>query len=193
MWFEMEVAMADFNLRSQDILNSNLGTLWLITQDGKQRKMADCRNIDASVEVATEEFRCIGEMMHRHKGVGMRGSGSMTLYTGTPEFVEYLEKFKNFSRNFRFEIYCEMRDPESSAAYGGRGERAIVLRDVLLHGTQLFKLDTEDGILDYDVEFDFDGFDVLQNYAPTATSALTQSGATMADKFVTQLVNFGGN
>lgn len=189
--------MSDFNLRSQDVLNSNLGTLWLITQDGKQRKMADVRNITADVEVAVEEFRCIGELFHRHKGVGMRGSGSMTLYTGTPEFVDYLTKFKavgeaTFAQNFRFEIYCEIADPESPAgAANGRGARAIVLRDVLLHGAQLFKLDTEDGILDYDIDFDFDEYDILQNFEPTAYSALADTGRAGVSEFVSNLVNAG--
>lgn len=180
--------MADFNLRSQDILNSNLGTLWLITQDGIQRKMADVRNITANIEVATEEFRCIGEMMHRHKGVGMRGSGSMTLYTGTPEFTDYLEQFKNSFFNYRFEIYCEMADPESPTGIG-RGARAVVLRDVLLHGAQLFKLDTEDGILDYDIDFDFDDFDILQNFDAVQASGLADSGSANAGKFVGELIN----
>ena len=182
--------MPDFNLRSQDVLNSNLGTLWLITQDGKQRKMADVRNIEASIEVASEEFRCIGEMMHRHKGVGMRGSGSMTLYTGTPEFVDYLTKFISFKQNFRFEIYCEVADPESPAGTAnGRGARAVVLRDVLLHGAQLFKLDTEDGLLDYSVDFDFDDYDILQNFEPTQYSALADTGAAGVGDFVSNLVN----
>ena len=182
--------MSDFNLRFQDVLNSNLGTLWLITQDGKQRKMADVRNIEASIEVASEEFRCIGEMMHRHKGVGMRGSGSMTLYTGTPEFVDYLTKFKSFKQNFRFEIYCEVADPESPAGTAnGRGARAVVLRDVLLHGAQLFKLDTEDGLLDYSVDFDFDDYDILQNFEPTQYSALADTGAAGVGDFVSNLVN----
>ena len=182
--------MPDFNLRSQDILNSNLGTLWLITQDGKQRKMADVRNITANIDVATEEFRCIGEMMHRHKGVGMRGSGSMTLFTGTPEFVDYLTRFKSNKQNFRFEIYCEMADPESPAGTAnGRGARAVILRDVLLHGAQLFKLDTEDGILDYDVDFDFDEYEILQNFEPTQYSALVDSGAAGVGEFVSNLIN----
>jgi hypothetical protein len=179
-----------FNLRSQDILNSNLGTLWLVTPEGTQRKMADVRNITASVEVATEEFRCIGEMMHRHKGVGMRGSGTMTLYTGTREFSEYLEKFKNHMVNYRFEIYSEMKDPESPAGGNfGRGARVVILRDVLLHGTQLFKLDTEDGILDYDVDFDFDDFQILQDFDPAESLKLKEGGAAAVGNFTSNLVN----
>ena len=180
--------MPDFNLRSQDVLNSNMGTLWLITQDGKQRKMADVRNITADLEVATEEFRCIGEMMHRHKGVGMRGSGSMTLYTGTPEFVDYLTRFKTSAINYRFVLYCEMADPESPAGSGsfesgatGRGARVVVLRDVLIHGAQLFKLDTEDGLLDYDVDFDFDDYKILQNFEPAVPSGVVDAGGNALD------------
>ena len=180
-----------FNLRSQDILNSNLGTLWLVTPNKTQRKMADVRNITASIEVATEEFRCIGEMMHRHKGVGMRGSGTMTLYTGTREFSEYLQIFKNNMINFRFEIYAEMKDPESPSGgnVNGRGARAVILRDVLLHGTQLFKLDTEDGILDYDVDFDFDDFEIIQDFDPVEGLNLKEGGAAAVGNFTSNLVN----
>lgn len=162
--------MSEFNLLSQDIFNSNLGVLWLITPDGQQRKMADCRNITARIDVAVEEFRCIGEMMHRHKGVGMRGSGSMTIYTGTPEFLTFLQQFKSKKINYRFQIYCEVSDPEAA---DNRGSRAIQITDVLLHGTQLFKQDTEDGILDEDVEFDFDNFKIVNSdFNPAGTSSL---------------------
>ena len=114
----------------------------------------------------------------------------MTLYTGTPEFVDYLTKFKSFKQNFRFEIYCEVADPESPAGTAnGRGARAVVLRDVLLHGSQLFKLDTEDGLLDYSVDFDFDDYDILQNFEPTQYSALADTGAAGVGDFVSNLVN----
>lgn len=160
---------ADFNLRSRDVINSNLGTLWVQLPNGRWRKMGEVRNIQARIDVATEEFRCIGEMMHRHKGVGMRGSGSMNLYTGTPEFLHYLDDFKKDFINYRFTIHCTNRDPETVDGEG-RGSQIIVITDVLLHGAELFKLDTEDGLLDQDVDFDFDDYQILQEYNFPLTS-----------------------
>lgn len=160
---------ADFNLRSRDVINSNLGTLWIQLPNGRWRKMGEVRNINARIDVATEEFRCIGEMMHRHKGVGMRGSGSMNIYTGTPEFLHYLNDFKNDFINYRFTIHCTNRDPETIDGEG-RGSQMIVITDVLLHGAELFKLDTEDGLLDQDVDFDFDDYQILQEYNFPLTS-----------------------
>lgn len=160
---------ADFNLRSRDVINSNLGTLWIQLPNGRWRKMGEVRNIQARIDVATEEFRCIGEMMHRHKGVGMRGSGSMNLYTGTPEFLHYLNDFKTDFINYRFTIHCTNRDPETIDGEG-RGSQIIVITDVLLHGAELFKLDTEDGLLDQDVDFDFDDYQILQEYNFPLTS-----------------------
>lgn len=149
----------NWNLRSRDVINSNQGDLWITLPSGVQRRMAEVRNIRAQIEVATEEFRTIGEMMHRHKGVGARGSGSMTLYTGTPEFIKYLKQFIDEGINYRFTITCQISDPETMDS-NGRGMQMATIDDVLLHGAELFKLDTEDGLLDQDVDFDFDSFDV---------------------------------
>jgi hypothetical protein len=148
----------------------------MVSPNGNQRKMADCRNITARLDVAVEEFRCIGEMMHRHKGVGVRGSGSMNIYTGTPEFLKFLNEFLHNKINYRFQIYCEIRDPEAEE---NRGTRVIQLTDVLLHGAQLFKLDTEDGILDEDIEFDFDNFKEITNFnEPTNDPNIEQLALT---------------
>lgn len=159
----------EFNLRSRDVINSNLGSLIIEFPDGSRRKMAEVRNIQANIEVATEEFRCIGEMMHRHKGVGARGSGSMNVYTGTPEFLQYLTDFINNKFNYRFVITCWINDPETSTGEGGRGAQICEISDVLLHGSQLFRLDTEDGILDQDVDFDFDSYRILKPFTTPPT------------------------
>lgn len=158
----------DFNLRSRDVINSNLGDLWAEFPDGTKRRMGEVRNIQARIDVATEEFRCIGEMMHRHKGVGARGSGSMTLYTGTPEFLKYLGDFIDNKINYRFSITCAIKDPETMDA-DGRGMQMATIDDVLLHGAELFKLDTEDGLLDQDVDFDFDSYVVTQPFNKVLT------------------------
>lgn len=156
--------MADgFSLRSQDIINSNLGDLWVTFPSGIRRRMGEVRNIQARLEVAVEEFRCLGEMMHRHKGVGTRGSGSMTLYTGTPEFLSLLRHFNDDHINYRVSITCQIYDPETAGS-DGRGSQMAIINDVLLHGVELFKLDTEDGILDQDVDFDFDSFTIPQPF-----------------------------
>lgn len=158
----------EFNLRSRDVINSNLGNLIIEFPDGSRRKMAEVRNIQANIEVATEEFRCIGEMMHRHKGVGARGSGSMNVYTGTPEFLQYLTDFITGQVNYRFIITCSIADPETTDS-AGRGLQICEISDVLLHGSQLFRLDTEDGILDQDVDFDFDNYRILQPFRTPPT------------------------
>lgn len=150
--------MAGTALQTSDILNSNTGHLYF-TINGVMRRAAECRQITASLETSVEEFRLLHECMWRHKGVGIKGSGSMTIYTGTNDFLTLITSFKKSWFNQRFTIISTSTDPESS-----RGSRSIRLMDVLLAGHELFKHDTADGILDSEVSFTFDNYEVVSDY-----------------------------
>lgn len=152
--------MAVHSLITPDVLNSNTGDMYFVI-DGVVRRAAELRSITASLETSIEEFRFLHDMMHRHKGVGLKGSGSMTIYTGTPEFLNLVDDFKTSFKNQRFQIISYTNDPESS-----RGMRVIRLTDVLLNGIELLKHDTNDGILDQEINFNFDGYEIITNFEP---------------------------
>lgn len=152
--------MAQHALITPDVLNSNTGDMYFIV-DGIYRRAAEVRSITASLETSVEEFRLLHDMMWRHKGVGLKGSGSMTIYTCTPDFLKLVDDFKTSFKNQRFQIISMNGDPESS-----RGTRTIRLTDVLLNGIELLKHDTTDGILDQEISFNFDGYTIVTDYAP---------------------------
>lgn len=156
-----------FSLESRDILNSNEGELWMFSPTNNQyRRMGEVRNITATLNVDNQDFRLLGEIMHRHKAVGMSGEFSCTIYTGTPEFTEWLASWKSSAASLnnvgsrRFRIIAKMADTET-----GVGSRQVILKECLFNGTQLFKLDTEPGILDEELSGTFDDFQIIENFS----------------------------
>ena len=146
-------------LRSQDTISGKEGRAYAKI-DGNNEELFLAKSIEATVEKSKGQVKSIGKRMVGHKTTGAEGTGSMTLYYGTPLFRKALADWKRTGRDLYFNMVIENDDKESAA-----GKQAILLMGVNLDSTMLSKLDGDsDDPLEEDVDFTFEDFEILTEF-----------------------------
>lgn len=146
-------------LMPQDTINGKKGSAFAKI-GGNNEEMFFAKTIEATLELLKAEVKSVGRMMVGHKVTGMSGSGSMTLYYLSPMFRTLVSDYKNTGANMSFDMVIENDDNES-----GAGKQVVMLTGVLLDSVTLAKLDGDaDDALEEDVDFTFDGFEVLSQF-----------------------------
>lgn len=117
------------------------------------------RNIDASIDMSSEDFYALGRRGAQHKPTGWSGSGSMTIYYTTSIFTELAIKYVKEGIPLYFDILIQNDDPASSI-----GTQTVILKDCLMGNVNLAKLDVDTTILDSTVDFVFDGIELVDSF-----------------------------
>ncbi|MCK9445037.1 MAG: phage tail tube protein [Tissierellaceae bacterium] len=127
--------------------------------DGSVQDMFYIKNLEATFEKIKTEVRTLGKRGTQHKGTGWSGTGSMTIYYVTSIFRHMALKYAKTGKDTYFDITIVNHDPTSSV-----GQQMMVLYNCNIDSTVLAKLDTEADVLDDDIDFTFDGFDILDSF-----------------------------
>ena len=83
----------------------------------------------------------------------------MTIYYVTSIFRKMALKYAKTGKDTYFNITIVNEDPTSTI-----GKQTIVLYNCNIDSVILAKLDTESDVLDEDIDFTFDDFDVLDSF-----------------------------
>ena len=148
-------------LRGRDVLNSNLGRAFIKLPDGTLRRIFELKEIRATIEQRKEDVQLINDVMTKHKCVASNGTGNFIVYMGAPDYSQMIRKYIDTKKGLYFVIKFEMDDPESN-----RGKRYVTLKDVLIDSHQLGRLSTESTILDEEMNFTFDEYEINQDFRP---------------------------
>ncbi len=117
------------------------------------------KNIEATLEKNKTEVRTLGKRGTQQKTAGWSGSGSMNIYYVTSLFRKMALRYVKDGVDTYFTITIINEDPGSSI-----GRQTITLYNCNIDSVLLAKLDVENEILDEDVEFTFDDFDMMDSF-----------------------------
>lgn len=145
-------------LRAGDTISGQEGKATSII-DGNVQDMFYIKSLEATFEKIKTEVRTLGMRGTQHKGTGWSGTGSMTIYYVTSIFREMALKYAKTGKDTYFDITVVNDDPTSTI-----GKQTIVLYNCNIDSTVLAKLDTEADVLDEDIDFTFDDFDILDSF-----------------------------
>lgn len=151
--------MADFEtLLAKDTVSGQEGRA---TQniDGEITDMFFAKAITATFEKNKVEVKTLGKRATQHKAIGWSGSGTMTIYYMTTEYRKMALKYAKTGVDTNFQMTITNEDPTSSI-----GAQTIVLYNVNIDSTDLAKLDVDAEVLDEEVAFTFDDFDILDEF-----------------------------
>lgn len=146
-------------IKVQDILNGAEGSCYA-TIDGEQILLAYVKNIEANVEKEKSEIKVLGSTATKHKAVGWSGSGSMTMYYVTSRFRKMMFEYMKTGKDTYFDIVVENTNPNSDM-----GKQTIVLHQVNIDSVCIAKLDVDSTELDEDIDFTFNGAEMLNSFA----------------------------
>lgn len=127
--------------------------------NGEIRDMFYIKTLEATVEKNKQEVRTLGKRGVQHKTTGWSGTGSMTIYYVTSEFVKMAKDYVKNGVDTYFTITIENNDPTSSI-----GKQITTLFNVNVDSIPVAKLDVEDAVLEADLDFTFDDLDLLQEF-----------------------------
>lgn len=127
--------------------------------DGNVHDMFFIKSLEATFEKLKTEVKTLGKRGTQHKGSGWSGSGSMTIYYVTTLFRNMALKYAKTGKDTYFNITIVNEDPTSTV-----GKQTMVLYNCNIDSVILAKLDTEAEVLDEDIDFTFDDFDILDSF-----------------------------
>lgn len=145
-------------INAKDLINSAQGTAF-VTIEGRNIEMFYLKNCDATIDFDVADLKVLGKRMTGHKVIGMSGSGSMTIYAVTSDFIKLADTFKKSGKTPYFQMKVSTEDPESKV-----GRQTIMLFDVVPASIPLFGMDIDDPIIEQDIDFTFDDYDAPEKF-----------------------------
>lgn len=145
-------------LRAGDTISGQEGKATAII-DGQVRDMFYVKTLEATLEKNKLEIRTLGKRGVQHKTTGWTGSGSMTIYYVTSEFLNMAKRYAKDGVDTYFTITVENNDPTSTI-----GTQTVSLFDVNLDAIPITKVSVDDEVLEMDMDFTFQDLDVINTF-----------------------------
>lgn len=141
-----------------NVIDGAEGTVYAII-DGRKIGCASVKSLDAKMEKSKSEHPRLGTTSKMNRSRGWSGKGSCTLYYGTSTFVQLAEQYAKTGKDSFFEMIVTNEDPTSSI-----GRKTVKLKGVNFDSIVLTKIDIGAELLDEEMPFTFEDFDVLDNF-----------------------------
>ena len=136
-------------LLERDALNGKSGTGFL-TINGENHEMFGMKKFQADAEFQESDFKVVGTTLVQKKTTGVALTGSMTIYYGTPYFLQMLQEYLKTGRLPYFTLQITNDDPSTSI-----GSQTVVLYNVKLQKLPIAMLDADAEFLEMEVGFSF--------------------------------------
>ncbi len=117
------------------------------------------KTLEATVEKNKLEVRTLGKRGVQHKTTGWTGTGSMTIYYVTSDFVRMAKDYVKNGVDTYFTITIENNDPTSTI-----GVQTVTLYDVNIDAIPITKVSVEDEVLECDMDFTFQDLDLTSEF-----------------------------
>ena len=153
-------------LLERDALNGKTGKAFL-TANGKNNELFSIKKFQSDAEFQESDFKVVGTTLVQKKTTGVTLTGSMTIYYGTPLFLEMLQAYLKTGTLPYFTIQVTNNDPSSSV-----GVQTVALYNCKLSKVPVAMLDADAEWLEEEVSFSYTSLEVLNAFrAPAALGA----------------------
>lgn len=142
-------------LLERDALNGKSGSGFM-TINGENHEMFSMKKFQSDAEFQESDFKVVGTTLVQKKTTGVSLTGSMTLYYGSPYFLQMLVDYLKTGKLPYFTLQIKNDDPSTSV-----GTQTIVFYNVKLSKLPVAKLDADAEFLDMEVSFSYTHIEVL--------------------------------
>ena len=150
-------------LLERDALNGKSGRAFL-TINGQNQELFNLKKLQVDAEFQEGDFKVVGTTLVQKKTTGVTMTGTMTIYFGTPVFLQMLQTYLKTGRLPYFTIQVDNDDPSVSV-----GRQVVALYNVKLSKVPIALLDADAEWLEEEDGFSFTSVEVLQAFhAPAA-------------------------
>ena len=149
-------------LLERDALNGKQGKAFL-TLNGVNNELFSIKKFQTDYEFQKTDFKVVGTTTVQQKTTGVKKTGTMTIYYGTPLFVQMAQEYEKNGKVLYFYMQVENDDPSTSV-----GKQTIAYYGCSLDKIPLSMLDADAEFLEEEVGFSFTSFEVLEAFTAPA-------------------------
>lgn len=145
-------------LLERDALNGKTGK-GFITINGRNQELFSLKKFQSDAEFQESDFKVVGTTLVQKKTTGVSLTGSMTIYYGTPLFLEMVQTYLKTGNLPYFTLQITNDDPASSV-----GTQTVALYNVKLSKAPVAMLDADSEWLEEEVTFSYTNLEVLNAF-----------------------------
>jgi len=145
-------------LQAEDAVNGREGEA-IAEINGQIIKLMELSNITITVEKNKTEFKAMGTRNTQNKAIGWTGTGSATVRYVSSRFAKMIEEYAHTGRDTYFTIVVTNEDPGSRT-----GKQVIQVLGCNIDSIDIAKLDIDSEVLEQDIDFTFNDFNILQDF-----------------------------
>lgn len=145
-------------LQAEDCVNGREG-IATAEIDGQVIELMELANITINVEKTKTEFKAMGTRNTQNKATGWKGTGSCNLRYVSTRWAKLFQDYAKTGKDIYFTIVVTNEDAGSRT-----GKQVIQILGCNLDSLDIAKLDIDSEILDQDVDFTFNDFNILNEF-----------------------------
>lgn len=145
-------------LLANDGVNGKAGAAFMV-KDGQNIELFGLKKYESNAEIQTSEFPVVGSLIDQTKVKGIKYSGTLTIYYGTPAFLDVLTEYKKTGRFPEIKLQVINNDKGSSV-----GSQTVAIYGVILTKIPIAMLDDSADYLQEEIPFNFTDYEVLQGF-----------------------------
>ena len=145
-------------LQAEDAVNGREGVA-TAEIDGEVIELMELANINIKIEKTKTEFKAMGTRNTQNKTTGWKGTGSANVRYLSTRWAKLMLKYVKQGIDTYFTIVVKNEDPGSAT-----GKQVIQVLGCNLDSLDIAKLDVDSDILDQDIDFTFNDFNVLEEF-----------------------------
>lgn len=153
-------------LLERDALNGKSGSAF-ITYNGENQELFQMKKFQSDAEFQEADFKVVGTTLVQSKTTGMKLTGTMTIYYGSPLFLQMVMEYKRTGKLPYFTLQIKNDDPSTSV-----GQQIVALYNCKLSKVPVAMLDADADWLEEEVGFSYTNIEVLNYFnAPAELGA----------------------
>lgn len=145
-------------LLERDALNGKSGSAFL-TIDGENHEIFQMKKFQSDAEFQEADFKVVGTTLVQKKTTGVTLTGSMTIYYGSPYFLDLLQQYLKTGKLPYFTLQIRNDDPSTTV-----GTQTVALYNCKLTKVPVAMLDSDSDWLEEEVTFSYTGLEVLDYF-----------------------------
>ena len=145
-------------LQAEDAVNGREG-IATVEINGEVVELMELSNINVTVEKEKSQFKAMGTRNTQNKTTGWTGTGSATVRYISSRWAKLVENYVKTGKDTYFTIVITNEDPGSAT-----GKQVIQVLGCNFDSIDIAKLDIDSEILEQDIDFTFNDFNVLQEF-----------------------------
>ena len=145
-------------LLERDALNGKSGSAFM-TINGENHEIFQIKKFQSDAEFQEADFKVVGTTLVQKKTTGVTLTGSMTIYYGSPYFLDLLQQYLKTGKLPYFTLQIRNDDPSTSV-----GTQTVALYNCKLTKVPVAMLDSDSDWLEEEVTFSYTGLEVLDYF-----------------------------